>query len=342
MPAGSLLTLLDDIASILDDVSILTKKAAAKTAGVLGDDLALNAQQVSGVVSQTRAAGRLGGGQGIVRQQADPRPAGIAHRHLRALGHRPAVDDRRSLPVFRRLRKTRPSFPPSEGKSAEDAGREIAELAATSPRKKWRRRRIKSKARCARILCSPRKSSPSPSARWPGRISPARCWCSRPSRMVMTVGVYGLVAGIVKLDDAGLYLTQRRGALCQQRLGRAILWAAPFLMKTLSVLGTAAMFLVGGGIRHPRHPVASPWHRSRRGSPPACRRYRCHAGARRPDPAQWSLRSHCGFRFRLVLVIVFRSSETWIRGSLMITTGKPTRPIDFHLRATLAFRQIIP
>src|SRR5690606_35233067 len=65
--------------------------------------------------------------------------------------------------------------------------------------------------------------------------------------LFMTVGVYGLVAGIVKLDDAGLYLTQRRGAL-RQRLGRGILWAAPFLMKTLSIAGTIAMFLVGGGI----------------------------------------------------------------------------------------------
>jgi len=65
--------------------------------------------------------------------------------------------------------------------------------------------------------------------------------------VVMTVGVYGLVAGIVKLDDAGLFLSQRRDAL-QQAFGRGILWAAPYLMKTLSVLGTAAMFLVGGGI----------------------------------------------------------------------------------------------
>ena len=65
--------------------------------------------------------------------------------------------------------------------------------------------------------------------------------------MVMTIGVYGLVAGIVKLDDAGLYLTQRAGAF-PRNIGRAILWFAPFLMKTLSVVGTAAMFLVGGHI----------------------------------------------------------------------------------------------
>jgi len=67
----------------------------------------------------------------------------------------------------------------------------------------------------------------------------------------MTVGVYGLVAGIIKLDDAGLYLSQLAGdgiARAQRSLGRGILYAAPYLMKTLSVVGTAAMFLVGGGI----------------------------------------------------------------------------------------------
>src|SRR5690606_2779196 len=64
---------------------------------------------------------------------------------------------------------------------------------------------------------------------------------------IMTVGVYGLVAGIVKLDDLGIYLSQQDGA-CQQSLGRGILRAAPYMMKTLSVLGTAAMFMVGGGI----------------------------------------------------------------------------------------------
>ena len=65
--------------------------------------------------------------------------------------------------------------------------------------------------------------------------------------VAMTVGVYGFVAGIVKLDDAGLALARREGALARG-LGGAILWAAPWLMKTLSVAGTIAMFLVGGGI----------------------------------------------------------------------------------------------
>ena len=70
--------------------------------------------------------------------------------------------------------------------------------------------------------------------------------------VLMTVGVYGLVVGIVKLDDGGLHLSQRNGetvfARMQRGLGRAILAGAPWLMKALSVAGTAAMFLVGGGI----------------------------------------------------------------------------------------------
>jgi len=65
--------------------------------------------------------------------------------------------------------------------------------------------------------------------------------------VLMTVGVYGFVAGIVKLDDLGLWLS-RRGSAAAQALGRGILGAAPWLMKALSVAGTAAMFLVGGGI----------------------------------------------------------------------------------------------
>lgn len=75
--------------------------------------------------------------------------------------------------------------------------------------------------------------------------------------LLMTVGVYGLVAGIVKIDDLGLYLSQRKTSLAealQQKLGRGLLLAAPLLMKSLSVLGTLAMFLVGGGI------LAHGWH----------------------------------------------------------------------------------
>jgi predicted DNA repair protein MutK len=75
--------------------------------------------------------------------------------------------------------------------------------------------------------------------------------------LLMTVGVYGLVAGIVKMDDLGLYLSQRKTSLAQgmqRAVGHGLLWAAPQLMKSLTVLGTLAMFLVGGGI------LAHGWH----------------------------------------------------------------------------------
>ena len=76
--------------------------------------------------------------------------------------------------------------------------------------------------------------------------------------IVMTVGVYGLVAGIVKLDDLGLWLTQKPGQAARS-IGGAILRAAPYMMKSLSVIGTAAMFLVGGGILTHGVPVVHHW-----------------------------------------------------------------------------------
>ena len=109
--ATSLLALLDDVATILDDVSVMTKVAAKKTAGVLGDDLALNAQQVSGVARRPRAAGRLGGGQGLADQQGDPGAFGAGDQRLRAVAGDAAADDRRRLPLLRGLREARPPLP---------------------------------------------------------------------------------------------------------------------------------------------------------------------------------------------------------------------------------------
>jgi predicted DNA repair protein MutK len=181
--ANSLLMLLNDIATVLDDVALLTKVAAKKTAGVLGDDLALNAQQVS-----------------VVRAE-------------------------RELPVV------------------------------------W--------AVCKGSLIN--KAILVPGALLLSAVAP---WAITPLLMaaspfmmqftvlagvalLMTVGVYGLVAGIVKIDDLGLYLRQRTSRVAQalqQKLGRGLLLAAPLLMKSLTVLGTLAMFLVGGGI------LAHGWH----------------------------------------------------------------------------------
>jgi predicted DNA repair protein MutK len=65
--------------------------------------------------------------------------------------------------------------------------------------------------------------------------------------VAMTIGVYGIVAGIVKIDDLGLYLSRKTGSAARA-IGNMLLAAAPRLMKSLSVIGTVAMFMVGGGI----------------------------------------------------------------------------------------------
>ena len=110
--ASSLLALIDDIATILDDVARAHQgRRRKKTAGVLGDDLALNAQQVAGVQGRPRAAGGVGGGEGLARQQGDPRARGARHQRVRAVGGDAAADDRRRVPLLRGLREARAQVP---------------------------------------------------------------------------------------------------------------------------------------------------------------------------------------------------------------------------------------
>ena len=111
MAGASLLTLLDDIAAVLDDVSLMTKVAAKKTAGVLGDDLALNAQQVTGVNADRELPVVWAVAKGSQAEQGDPRSRRAVDQRLRALGGDPAADARWRLPVLRRLREDRPQIP---------------------------------------------------------------------------------------------------------------------------------------------------------------------------------------------------------------------------------------
>jgi len=247
MAAGSLLTLLDDIASILDDVSILTKKAAAKTAGVLGDDLALNAQQVSGVVSKRELPVVWAVAKGSFLNKLILVPLALLISTFIPWLITPLLMIGGLYLCFEGVEKLLHVIQHRKDRSIEAAGAEIAELAATAPEEKVESeaQKIKGAVRTDFVLSAEIIAITLGTVEGQDFMRQALVLSS--IAVVMTVGVYGLVAGIVKLDDAGLYLTQRAGAL-QQKLGRAILWAAPFLMKTLSVLGTAAMFLVGGGI----------------------------------------------------------------------------------------------
>ncbi|MFN0127644.1 MAG: DUF808 domain-containing protein [Verrucomicrobiales bacterium] len=247
MAAGSLLALLDDIATILDDVSILTKKAAAKTAGVLGDDLALNAQQVSGVVSKRELPVVWAVAKGSAVNKLILVPVALTLSAVAPWAVLPLLMIGGLYLCYEGVEKLVHQFAHRGKKSEAEAATEISQLAAASPEavKSSEADKIKGAIRTDFVL------SAEIIAITLGTVADQdfmrRVLVLSAIAVIMTVGVYGLVAGIVKLDDAGLYLSQRRSQGAR-RLGRFILWGAPFLMKTLSVLGTAAMFLVGGGI----------------------------------------------------------------------------------------------
>lgn len=247
MAAGSLLTLLDDIATILDDVSILTKKAAAKTAGVLGDDLALNAQQVSGVISKRELPVVWAVAKGSFINKLILVPMALIIGRFAPWGVIPLLMIGGLYLCFEGVEKLHHAFIQRKAKSPADAGREIAELAATPPETtiETEAQKIKGAVRTDFVLSAEIIAITLGTVA--GQDFTRQLTVLSAIAIIMTVGVYGLVAGIVKLDDAGLYLTQRRGST-PRSIGRAILLFAPFLMKSLSILGTAAMFLVGGGI----------------------------------------------------------------------------------------------
>jgi predicted DNA repair protein MutK len=244
MPAGSLLTLLDDIATILDDVSILTKKATAKTAGVLGDDLALNAQQVSGVVSNRELPVVWAVAKGSFVNKLILVPLALLISAFAPWAVTPLLMIGGLYLCFEGCEKLAHHFFHRHEKSVEQAGAEIQALTHDA-NPQTEKSRIKGAVRTDFVLSA--EIIAITLGVVAGQDFQRQLLVLSSIAIVMTVGVYGLVAGIVKLDDAGLYLTQRRSAF-QQRLGSAILWIAPFFMKFLSIAGTAAMFLVGGGI----------------------------------------------------------------------------------------------
>ncbi|HNT38079.1 MAG TPA: DUF808 domain-containing protein [Rubrivivax sp.] len=255
MAGGSLLALIDDIASVLDDVAVLTKLAAKKTSGVLGDDLALNAQQVAGVLASREIPVVLAVARGSLVNKAILVPAALLISAVASWAVTPLLMIGGAFLCFEGVEKLAHRFlhrepPPAadEGDDAQGAGTG-AQAAGSAPvegdLEALEKEKIKGAVRTDFVL------SAEIIAITLGTVASAafttRVLVLSGIALLMTVGVYGFVAGIVKLDDAGLWLSRREGAAARG-LGRAILAFAPWLMKALSVLGTAAMFLVGGGI----------------------------------------------------------------------------------------------
>jgi predicted DNA repair protein MutK len=243
--ASSLLALLDDIATVLDDVAVLTKLAAKKTSGVLGDDLALNAQQVSGVSPDRELPVVWAVAKGSAVNKAILVPAALAISAFIPWAVTPLLMVGGLFLCFEGFEKLAHKVMHSK---AED-GAHHAELTAALVNPAvdlvaLEKDKIKGAIRTDFIL------SAEIIAITLGTVA-ASAFITQVSVLVgiaviMTVGVYGIVAGVVKLDDLGLYLSRKPG--WRRPVGEAILAAAPYLMKGLSIAGTAAMFLVGGGI----------------------------------------------------------------------------------------------
>jgi predicted DNA repair protein MutK len=246
MAAGSLLALLDDIATILDDVAAMSKVAAKKTAGVLGDDLALNAQQVTGVNAERELPVVWAVAKGSFKNKAILVPAALAISAFVPWLITPLLVIGGAFLCYEGFEKLAHKFLHSK---AEDEQRH-AELAAAV-------------ANPAVDMCAMEKEKIKGAVRTDfilsaeiivialGTVENApfsqQVMVLVAIALAMTVGVYGLVAAIVKMDDAGLSLSQKASGLARGT-GKLLLASAPKLMKFLSIAGTAAMFMVGGGI----------------------------------------------------------------------------------------------
>lgn len=244
--ASSLLALIDDIATILDDVAVLSKVAAKKTAGVLGDDLALNAQQVSGVKAERELPVVWAVAKGSFINKAILVPAALAISAFAPWAVTPLLMVGGAFLCFEGFEKVAHKF--FHGASEQAAEHEQLVNAVANPAVDLvalEKDKIKGAIRTDFILSAEIIAITLGTVQTQPFVTQFSVLAS--IALVMTAGVYGLVAGIVKLDDGGLYLSQR-GSAAQRSLGRGILWLAPWLMKALSVLGTIAMFLVGGGI----------------------------------------------------------------------------------------------
>lgn len=246
MAATSLLALLDDIATVLDDVSVMTKVAAKKTAGVLGDDLALNAQQVTGVRAERELPVVWAVARGSLINKAILVPAALAISAWAPWAVTPLLMVGGAFLCFEGFEKLAHKFLHSKQEDAAEHARLLDALADPNvDLRTIERDKIKGAVRTDFILSAEiiAITLGVVANETLGRQATVLTGIA----LLMTLGVYGLVAGIVKLDDAGLWLS-RRASAAAQAFGRGILVVAPYLMKALSVVGTAAMFLVGGGI----------------------------------------------------------------------------------------------
>ncbi|MDX1914793.1 MAG: DUF808 domain-containing protein [Methylophilus sp.] len=250
MAAGSLLALLDDIATILDDVSVMTQMAAKKTAGVLGDDLALNAQQVTGVSAERELPVVWAVAKGSFINKLILVPTALAISYFAPWAITPLLMIGGAFLCFEGFEKIAHKLLHKHEDKVHQAELQQAVENTNVDLVALEKDKIKGAIRTDFILSAEIiviALGTVATASFTKQITVVALIA-----IIMTIGVYGLVAGIVKLDDLGLHLMLKKGASifrqAQRKLGEKLLAVTPHLMRTLSVLGTAAMFLVGGSM----------------------------------------------------------------------------------------------
>lgn len=247
--ATSLLALLDDIASVLDDIAVLTKVSTQKAAGILGDDLALNAQQVSGVAGNRELPVVWAVAKGSLRNKAILVPLALLLSVFAAWAISPLLMLGGGFLCYEGAEKLMHWLRQGGNTNMNEDAHEIALVMLLADPSvdvlELEREKVRGAIRTDFVL------SAEIIAITLGTVAsamlPVRIGALTSVAVIMTAGVYGLVAAIVKFDDLGLHLQQRASEYARA-VGRAIVIAAPWLMKALSVAGTLAMFLVGGGI----------------------------------------------------------------------------------------------
>ncbi|ELQ6216831.1 DUF808 domain-containing protein [Cronobacter dublinensis] len=245
MAGSSLLTLLDDIATLLDDISMMGKLAAKKTAGVLGDDLSLNAQQVTGVRANRELPVVWAVAKGSLLNKVILVPLALIISAFAPWAITPLLMVGGAFLCFEGVEKVLHSLRARKHKETPEQKQQRLDAIAKQDPKVYERDKVKGAVRTDFIL------SAEIVAITLGIVAEAplinQVLVLSGIAILVTLGVYGIVGVIVKLDDMGYWLADKRSALARG-VGKGLLVTAPWLMKALSVLGTIAMFLVGGGI----------------------------------------------------------------------------------------------
>nr|WP_041474540.1 DUF808 domain-containing protein [Erwinia sp. Ejp617] len=245
MAGSSLLTLLDDIATLLDDVAVMGKVAAKKTAGVLGDDLSLNAQQVSGMNASRELPVVWGVAKGSFLNKLILVPLALLISAFAPWAITPLLMVGGAYLCYEGVEKVLHSLHKNKSEETPEAREQRLLKVAQQDPAAFEKKKVKGAVRTDFIL------SAEIVAITLGIVSEApllnQVIILAGVAILVTIGVYGIVAAIVKIDDLGLWLKQK-SASSAQAMGGLLLASAPWLMKTLTVVGTLAMFLVGGGI----------------------------------------------------------------------------------------------